>query len=173
MWLGGAENVDRPAYLEMSFFPNVELVSAVRRFVSTVYVRLVRDPEVAAQVALATHELLENAVRYSNDDVTCLRVEIDRDAGMLTITTKNRAGPDDVAAIQHAIASLKASADPFLYYQQMMRESAKRHEGSGLGLARVHAEADMDLSCSVEGDHVTVRARAPLSGQLEKGAEPR
>jgi hypothetical protein len=169
------KELNEPAYLEMSFYPNVELVSAVRRFVSTVYVRLVPDAEVAAQVALATHELLENAVRYSNDDVTSLRVEIDRSSRKLTITTKNRASEHDVTAIQAAIAAMREDVDPFLYYQRIMRESAKRREGSGLGLARVRAEADMELSCAIDGDFVTVRAEAPLTSveasMVEKGSE--
>ena len=45
-----------------------------------------------------------------------------------------------------------------LFYTQLMRESATRNEGSGLGLARVWAEADFDLDLKTEGDQVTITA---------------
>jgi hypothetical protein len=46
----------------------------------------------------------------------------------------------------------------------MMRKAAERVDGSGLGLARVRAEADMVLSYEIQGDivHLRASARFPL-----------
>jgi len=148
------------AYFEMSFYPNVELVSTVRRFVLNAYQRLFLDPEIADQVALATHELLENAVKYSQDDVTHFRVDVVRhqDRGEVIITTKNRANADDVRNLEQNITELRGSDDPFAFYQQKMREAARR-EHSGLGLARVRAEAEMEMTCEMSGELVVIHAR--------------
>jgi hypothetical protein len=57
---------------------------------------------------------------------------------------------------------MRNSTDAFDYYQQVMRKNAKRREGSGLGLARICAEAEMAIDCEVEEDRISIRARAAL-----------
>ena len=52
-------------FCELSFEKRPELVSIVRRFVSDFYDRTLADPDATSRVALATHELLENAVEES------------------------------------------------------------------------------------------------------------
>ena len=44
------------------------------------------------------------------------------------------------------------------YYQHAMRRTRKTRHGSGLGLARIWAEAEMDLALSCEGDEACVTA---------------
>jgi anti-sigma regulatory factor (Ser/Thr protein kinase) len=158
------------AYFEMSFYPNVELVSTVRRFVLSAYKRLLQDSEVADQVALATHELLENAVKYSADDVTHLRVGVARtqDHDEVTITTRNCASAEDIRALEAVLLEMHDAPDAFLFYQKKMRETVRRLD-SGLGLARVHAEADMNISCEAEGHFVTIFARGNFSRRQTHG----
>ncbi len=164
---GDVEAKDNTAYFEMSFCPNVELVSVVRRFISSVYDRLFDDADAAARVALAAHELLENAVRYASDNVTGLRIELASGGAqsVVTITTKNRASEEDAVKTQGLIREIAGEPDPFRLYQAKMRATAGSKEGSGLGLARVRAEADMTLRCDREGDLITVTARAELPAE--------
>jgi anti-sigma regulatory factor (Ser/Thr protein kinase) len=63
-------------FCEVSFEKRPELVSIVRRFVSDFYDRTLADPEATSRVALATHELLENAVKYSRDGRAKVRIEV-------------------------------------------------------------------------------------------------
>src|SRR5947209_8429255 len=69
--------MDHPAYFELNFRPNVALVSVVRRFVNEFYQRFLSDPDATSRLALATHELLENAVKYSKDGETTIRIELE------------------------------------------------------------------------------------------------
>ena len=59
-----------PASFDMSFAPTTRIVSVVRRFVLSLYERILADNVMSSQLALATHELLENAVKYNIDDAT-------------------------------------------------------------------------------------------------------
>jgi hypothetical protein len=156
------QNADEDAYFELSFSPNVRLVGTVRRFVSEFYAQVLADADVTSRLAVATHELLENAVRYSVDGNTTIRVGVKRDATAtrVTIGTSNRARPANTATVQRALDELAAAPEPRSHYQVLMRRNMKRTDGSGLGLGRVRAESGMTISCRIENDIVHVRAEA-------------
>jgi serine/threonine protein kinase len=145
---------------ELTFRSNVELVPIVRRFVADFYDRIIRDPDATSRIVLATHELLENAVKYAISEETRLLVEVDRshEPVALAIRTWNTAGEDDIAAVDQTIAAMNAHDDPARYYYEQMSASLER-DRSGLGLARVAAEGEMSLSCERDGNRLCVIAR--------------
>ena len=154
---------NRP-YFHLVFRPNMKLVSTVRRFTGEFYRRVLVDQELASRLALATHELLENAVAYSHDDETAIRIEIEGD--LLSVRTWNRAKPERIAAIKANIDRVMSAADPDAYYQEAMSVAAKRNDGSGLGLARVRNEAEMKLSYEIDNDRACIRAVATIVGGI-------
>jgi anti-sigma regulatory factor (Ser/Thr protein kinase) len=153
------------AYFELSFSPNVKLVSTVRRFVGQFYSEVLADPEATSQLAVATHELLENAVRYSLDGNTSVRIGIRRveDGTVVTLETCNRAAPQNLDTIRSAIDEIAGAPDADAHYQVLMRRTAKREGSSGLGLGRVRAETGMTLTHSIDGANVVVRAEARIA----------
>jgi hypothetical protein len=149
---------------ELTFRPDLELVTSVRDFVETLYRRILQDGTLSGRVAIATHELLENAVKYSADGQTQLRVEVTPTAGAraISIRTRNRADARHVSTLLGYLGELRKSDDPDAYYLQRMRQAARNTQVSQLGLARVRCEAEMQLSCIVEGNTVTIHAEATL-----------
>ena len=159
-------DTDHP-YFELAFRPSEALTSVVRRFVSEFYQNVLRDPDLAARLALATHELVENAVKYSTDGDSTLRVELDRTKGIVTVTTRNRSDPRHIDRLRARFAEMSAAKDDFSFYQTLLRRSVSETGGSGIGLARIRCEADMDLILDVGGDQVGICARTrALPGEL-------
>jgi anti-sigma regulatory factor (Ser/Thr protein kinase) len=150
------------AYCELSFSPNVSLISTVRKFVGEFYERVLGDADVTSRLVVATHELLENAVRYSADGQSSIRIGVKRedDQILVSIDTRNKTKPENREELVKLLDEMKASPDRLSFYQSLMRRSAKRTEGSGLGLGRIHAESEMDLSCQLIEDVVSLRAEA-------------
>jgi anti-sigma regulatory factor (Ser/Thr protein kinase) len=148
------------ACFELSFRPSIELVSLVRRFVEAFYAQILADADLASRVALATHELLENAVKYACDGETRIRMEIRTPAAhpQIQIVTRNRALTEHARAVAVRLDEMNTLGDPFGYYQALMKRTSKLR--GGLGLARIAAEAEMQITCAVDGDHVEVRATA-------------
>jgi hypothetical protein len=155
-------NADDDANFELSFSPNARLVSTVRRFVSSFYADALESADFTSQLALAAHELLENAVRYSADSKTSIRIGIKRTPSGVraTIETHNRAPAASIASLRAMVDEIAAAPDPDAHYQLLMRRSAKRTDGSGLGLGRVRAEGGMAISCQIDNDAVRVRAQS-------------
>lgn len=149
----------------LSFRPNTALVSTVRRFVAEIYERWL-TPELTSRVALASHELLENAVLYASDGVTEVHIEIAPlgDGQTVCIRTRNTASPENLDVLRAAFAELDAATDPEAYYQVMMRRTAKRTHGSGLGLARILAETGMAMTLDITHDSVSIAARIDTHG---------
>jgi hypothetical protein len=151
----------QPCAFELTFRPNVELVSIVRRFVFDFYAGTICDKDVVSRVALATHELLENAVKYSSDGATSLSITFEpaEPSSVVSIRLANRASVEDLAAVSAIFAEMEIFTDPFAHYQAVMAKSAKRKVGSGLGLVRVRAEGEMTMSHTIEDDRVVILAQ--------------
>ena len=158
---------DEQSLFELRFRPTVALVSTVRRFVSEFYRELLSDSDVSDKLAMATHEMLENAVHYSIDQCAELAIsahKVDR-ALVVTIKTKNRATEERLAKVRIALDEVVGAPDPTAMYNHLVRRAAKRTDGgSGLGLGRIRAEGDLALSYAIEGDLVSVTAEGHFQG---------
>ncbi len=150
------------AYMELMFRPQVELISIVRRFVRDFCGQFIGDKDLASRLALATHELLENAAKYSSTGESKLRVQIARGPSTcrLSVRTWNEALPTEIESLKQACSSVSNASNAFDHYQKRMRETVKNGARSELGLARIRAEADLTLDYQVEGAVVCVTAEA-------------
>jgi hypothetical protein len=155
-WAAGMQGA--PCF-ELHFRPDVPSATVVRRFVADMYQRFLSDSEAASRIALATHELLENAARYAKGGETTLRIEVDleQQARPITIELRNRAEPANIAAIREILDGLAGAPSASTFYQQLlMRRVQAKDRSRGLGLARICAECDMRLTCRVVDDDVSI-----------------
>lgn len=152
--------MDEQSLFELRFRPTVALVSTVRRFVSDFYADLL-SPDLSHSLAMATHEMLENAVHYSIDQRSELTIAAKREAGavVVSIRTRNRATTDRLEKVRIALDEVVNTDDVAGMYNRLVRRAAKRTDGgSGLGLGRIRAEADLALSYVIDGDTISVTA---------------
>ncbi len=157
---------DSQQYVEFAFCPSGLLISVMRRFVSDFYAETIGDPDLISRLAMVTHELLENAAKYSLDGEARLRIEWTRErGGSMTILVRNRASTDQVRTVRETIDRMRTGKRDTLY-ATFIEESVTRPLGSMLGLPRIWAEGEMDLSCDVEGDTMTIRAECDCGTAL-------
>ena len=154
------------AHLELNVQPDVEFVSVIRRFVSEFYRRCRLDADGTSRCALATHELLENVVKYSTDGGATIRIEVEMLAPRtVTITMRNEADDEHVSAIREILHGLASAETPLAYYLQLIAAKAKEKDVSGLGLARISAEAEMTITHRVvEGNMTELVVKASVEG---------
>jgi len=111
-------------------------------------------PESVFRLSMATHELLENAAKYSIGDCVQLEIQLDTSRDCLQARVTNDTTPAHRARLRDRVRLLQHSARPFDLYQSLMRRSFEAGEESGLGLARICGEGDLALA--MEGDENTV-----------------
>ncbi len=149
-------------FIELSFAPNLKLVPKVREFATFFYQEVLADADGLSSLAVATHELLENAVRHSTDGITKLRIEFDPDTQKIAIRTFNRPSPDNLRILKKNIDEARAARDVQSHYQKLLRKSVTLTEGSGLGLIRIIAEGGFAVSAQTDGSCVWVIAERKM-----------
>jgi hypothetical protein len=163
--------------LHLCFAPNAALIGAVRRFVVDFFERVLAHEEMGDRLGLVAHELLENAIKYSTDPsavVSLLIVRATR-SSEIRIQTQNAASPAHIKRLKGIVDAMGAANDAMAFYQQLMRDSVRRNEGSGLGLARIWAEGEMRLSLTIEDNEVQLSAvtLAPVEARYPPPKEKR
>jgi hypothetical protein len=125
---------------------------------------VVGDLDVSSRLALTTHELLENATKYSVDGAAHLFVQVDIPAGIVEVRVRNRSTAAQIQRVRGSFDEIAAASDSGTLYATMMRRTAVLESGSGgLGLARIWAESEMTIRLTVTGDQVEIQAVGPAS----------
>jgi hypothetical protein len=155
---------------DLSIDPNPRFVSTVRRFVEEAFERLLPDPEAVFRVSMTAHELLENATKYALGSRALLRfaTRVEGDTAHISLSLINETTPAHIERLRGRIDAISRCKDPFAHYQQLMRDTCRVVNESGLGLARIAAEAEMALGLEVKGSTVAIMAttRASTRGKV-------
>jgi two-component sensor histidine kinase len=146
---------------DLSIDPNPRFVTTVRRFVEEAFDRLSCEPDAVFRVAMTAHELLENAAKYSLTGRALLRftTRLEGDQAIVNLSLFNETTPAHIERLRGRIAAICGATDPNAHYHKVMRESSRQSsDESGLGLARIAAEAEMMLGLEVNGTTVAIFA---------------
>jgi hypothetical protein len=128
------------------------------------------DEDAAARLRLTAHELLENITKYSAQEACDLRFELYRDdtgALFASVQTRNVPRRENRRDADERLAALCAAHDPHAHYDSVIADSAQKPAGSGLGLARIHAETEYRLSHHFEGDALVIVASGEVWSKKE------
>jgi hypothetical protein len=151
------EALKSDAYVELRFGPRWTYVGCVRRFLASFFLIGLSDKERAERISMAASELLENAVKYSSDDRTDIKVTVTRSGTDLDLFVQNPAEPQQINLLRREFALISAG-DPEATYLMRMKEAAKDQGQCRLGLIRIRYEAGARLVLETTDRHVGVHA---------------
>jgi hypothetical protein len=132
----------------------------------------IRDLDMESRVRIVVSELTENVAKYGTGTTALVNVDIEQrsDDIYLRVETSNTATARDIERAVDLLREIKESTDPIAYYDDLIRAVAPtRIPGvSGLGLARIRAEGDLDLGYHARGGVLTIRVETPI-GAVGRG----
>src|SRR5512139_1890219 len=107
----------QPIYLMLRMKPPWVFIDEIRRFVES-FCACACD--VAAnresQLALAVHELMQNAVPHSHDEEVDLVLEVDPDADRVEVAVTNRCTEQEFRSLEERIARMNREPDALRHY---------------------------------------------------------
>lgn len=147
-----------------SFAPTQRYATGIARMAADFCRMTIGDVELVARLHMAVHELVENVGKYGAGPTAGVEVQLLNrdDQTIVRLCTRNTS---DAARLQRAVqllTELRDAEDPVAYYDRLVIESAPRDDQSGLGLARIRAEAELDLDFAVQGSELSIIAEAKL-----------
>ncbi len=148
----------------MSSFPSSRIAAAVSRLVSEFCRSLVDDEDVAARFHIAAQELAENLVKYSSGPMVSISADLISadDSAVLRLQAKNQSSPQQLEAVEARLKELKNAQNPVELYDRLISESAPLDDVSGLGLARIRAEAELEVDYTIENNELTIAVHATV-----------
>jgi hypothetical protein len=125
------------------------------------------DRDTTSRLHMAAHELVENVLKYGSTPEVGLEFELERrnDRQIVRLRTRNTAAPEQLDEVTRRVSELRAAPDPVAYYDRLIRSTAPMVGVSGLGLARIRAEAGLDVDCSVEGREVSIVVQTTMRSE--------
>jgi len=156
---------NRPIYLMLRMKPPWVFVDEIRRFVESFCACACPGQTREAQVALAVHELMQNAIPHAAGESVDLTLQVDPVADRIEIAVSNPATVEQFQELRGRLDRINGEPDPLQSYLRAMAEAPMNQRG-GLGLARVRFEAQLDLSITHDGNRITVLARGNLRTPL-------
>jgi anti-sigma regulatory factor (Ser/Thr protein kinase) len=155
----------RSTYLMIRMRPPWVFIDEIRRFVQSFCAVACPGHDREEQVALAVHELMQNAIRASDGEDVDLALEVDPDGDRIHVRVTNSCSEAEYRDLCARIERMNGERDALAHYLRAMAEAPAQTRG-GLGLARVRFEAQLELEATRDGDYVTIHAsgrlRAPL-----------
>jgi len=140
-------------YIEIRFGPRWKYISPARVFIQNFIAIALSDQAKADAIAMATSELLENAVKYgASEDTHCI-VQAYPDTGVIQASVTNQATEKSAGEVRALYDKIMAG-DPLEAYITQMREAATRTDGkSQLGLVRIRYETGADIQLDITPTH--------------------
>ncbi len=151
-----------PIQLFIRMNPPWVFIDEIRRFVESFCACAALGPDREAQIALAVHELMQNAVPHARGQDVELDLEVDPKAGRVTVRVTNDCAEEEYASLNERVDAMYREPDALRDYLRTMKEQPSTARG-GLGLARVRFEAQMDIRVRRKSaERITVEAEGPV-----------
>ncbi|HVJ16104.1 MAG TPA: DUF6272 family protein [Polyangiaceae bacterium] len=138
-------------------------VDGIRKFCDSFTAASFDNRTLGERVGVVIHELTENAIKYSRaGDSAELELSISHENDRIEVVVANSPAPEHVTALQSIFEKLCAAPAEEAYVAAMRRAATLPEGQSGLGLARIRHDCDVELSLSIENDLARITAKGKL-----------
>jgi hypothetical protein len=152
----------KEARMEVEFPPDWRVLRDLRAFVNKLVVAVADSPELAAQVSMVVTELAENAVKYSDNSLSVVRLRVEPTSTGIRCESENEASAAHIDQLERTLQTVN-QGDPFDAYARALTAATEHDTSSRIGLARIRHEGNMTLHCVVKDSRVRIIAEMPTA----------
>jgi hypothetical protein len=145
--------------LMLQFKPLWDYIDEVRDFCSRFVTRGFGNDGIGQQIGMIVHELVENAIRYGDEQELVLRIERTSDA--VVVCVANTTTDERAAQLKRVVKELLSMPPEEAYARALRRSMSLPSKESGLGLPRILHEGQAELQLDVAPGRVSLMARRP------------
>ena len=146
--------------MEVEFPPDWRVLRDLRTFVNKLVNSVVESDDLAARVSMVVTELAENAVKYSQENSTVVRLRVEPTESGIRCETENVATAEHISSLEKTL-TLVNEGDPMDAYARALIAISENDTTSRIGLARIRHEGQMALRCAISGSTVRIIAEMP------------
>jgi signal transduction histidine kinase len=147
---------DAGRFVNLRFKPLNLYADAVREFCSSFARATFEEPGLGERVRLVVHELVENAIKYGDDELE-LRIECsDADVVIRVTNTASEARSKSLRQTFEALMRIPAHE---AYAEALRAAASLPHTEAKVGLSRIRYEGQVDLHLDLSPGKVSVTAR--------------
>ena len=151
------ENLPGNRLVELRFKPLWFYIDEVREFCGFFARAAFEDASIGDRVGLVVHELVENAIRYGDDNELELRME--RAEGKVVIRVANTTSDERASRLSAVFSEMMQSSPTDAYARALQSAASRPSIESGVGLPRIRCEGQVDLELKIEAGRVCITAR--------------
>jgi hypothetical protein len=153
--------IDEPrnARMEVEFPPDWRVLRDLRAFVGKLVDSVADSSDLAARVSMVVTELAENAVKYSGNEKSVVRLRVEPTSNGIRCESENEASAINIEQLERTL-QLVNEGDPFEAYSRALT-NATEETSSRIGLARIRHEGQMQVRCIITNSRVRIIAEMP------------
>lgn len=148
---------DTDRLVQLRFKPLWLYVDKVREFCDFFARASFEDVTLGERVGLVVHELVENAVKYGDDQE--LELHIERNKSDVVVCVTNTATPDRAVRLERSFGDLMQFSPEVAYAEALRAAPSLPPSESRLGLPRIRFEARFEVSLQSSPGRVSITAR--------------
>ncbi|MCX8059147.1 MAG: hypothetical protein N3A58_07015 [Spirochaetes bacterium] len=132
---------DTVGYLDITFGPVWDYIPLTRNFIENFLLINLIEKKNISKISLAVSELLENAIKYTKNDVIRLKLIKKVKENIIDIHVFNYSDKKHAETLKEYL-KVMYTKDPLEFYLEKMKNISKTNkENSSIGLARINYEA--------------------------------
>lgn len=147
--------------LNLRMKPVWAFVDDLRKFSEVFCACACPDADRETAIALAVHELVQNAIQNGSGPEIELVLEVASERNRIEVAVTNACTDEAYAKLAAIVERMNLEPDPLQWYVRSMKENPNSRRG-GLGLARVRFESQLEIGLRRAPGGATVRASGLL-----------
>jgi len=134
------------SFLDITISQNWEHISETRSYISGILKNNLENDIKISKVVISISELLENAVKFGNQDTIRAIIKKYEEKKELELIVYNYLSKEKALRLIQYIKSINNINDPIIFYKNRMKEVVSEGKKGGLGLVRIKCECEAEIS---------------------------